>query len=62
MHKTKVDLSKIKNFESVAMDFYFTKDSTSLIFAKQDSIFQINFETEKVETIFKFKDRLHMQP
>ena len=41
------------------MRFYFKnpepgKKPTSLLFAKQDEIFEMNFETETMEVIYKF--------
>ena len=63
-HKTKLDLGRIEKFQSVTMDFYFNTDddSPTLIFAKQDSIITLNFENGEVETMYQFKDRLHIQP
>ena len=53
-------------FKNVSMDFIFQdKDNgqiDSLIFAKKDCIFTLNFMKEKIEVLYKFKEPLKRQP
>ena len=50
------------------MDFHFMnkfmgqEDPDTLIFVKRDRIFSLNFESEKISNIMKFKDDLILQP
>ena len=37
-------------------------ENDTLIFVKRDRIFSLNFETEEISTIMKFKDDLILQP
>lgn len=49
------------------MNFHFriidgSKERKEILFAKIDEIFALNFETQAITTIFKFKDPLKRQP
>ena len=66
LHK-RIVVKDLPIFSQVAMQFYFKKvepgkDPVSIIFAKPDCIFEINFENEVVTTVFKFDDPLLSQP
>ena len=49
------------------MNFHFriipgTTDRKEILFAKIDEIFALNFETQEITTLYKFKDPLKRQP
>lgn len=55
-HLFKIDLMEIEEFTKVSMTFFFKKapgnKRDSLIFSKIDRIFELNFETNKIKTIY----------
>jgi len=59
---------KFEIFRQVCMEFHFMnkfmgqEEPDTLLFVKRDRIFSLNFETEKISTIMKFKDDLILQP
>lgn len=64
-HK-RIVVREIPIFNKVTMTYYF-KNTTeglpdSLIFVKQDVIFELNYETEEITIVHKFKERLKKQP
>ena len=63
----KINLKDMEIFEKVAMDFFFTENSpdepyNTLMFAKKDCIFNLNFETEQTEVLYTLKDPFARQP
>ena len=50
------------------MQYYFVNKDTngterdSILFAKIDQIFTLNFETDEVTTIYKYETKFQMQP
>lgn len=55
-----------KIFEQVCMIFHFQKsegrDKHSILFAKIDQVFSLNFVTEEIQTIYKFEESLLLAP
>jgi hypothetical protein len=52
-------------FNKVCMSFYFkhsSGDPDTIIFTKFDQLFEFNFETEVIKTIYKFEVSLFSQP
>ena len=63
----KIILKDLEIFEKVAMDFFFKENTfdgiyDTLIFAKKDCIFSLNFDTEETEVLYKLKDPFAFQP
>jgi hypothetical protein len=63
----RVVVKDIEHFKQVSMNFHFrikvgTNDRTEILFAKIDEIFALNFETQEITTLYKFKDPLTRQP
>jgi len=62
--KHRVILKDIPAFKQVAMKFHFqlkknkSDPTDSIIFAKIDEIFVLNFVTQEVSTIYRFKEQL----
>jgi len=56
-HK-RVVLKDMPLFKQVSMQFYFVnnsgKERNSIMFAKIDQIFHLNFDTEEITTIYKY--------
>ena len=56
-------LKDIPEFKHVSMNFHFKQTSgiikNTLIFAKIDKIFELNFEQEELNVIYKFKPVLN---
>jgi hypothetical protein len=51
----------------VCMQFYFSKapagkDPDSLIFVKEDRVIKVNFNTNVIDTIYEFDNKLNRQP
>ena len=63
LHKLIV-LEDIPQFKKVCMQFMFKKDPriTSLIFAKKEEIFEMNFESERITTLHTFSNPFNIQP
>lgn len=61
-----VVLKDLEIFKNVSMNFHFKNAKgtrrDSVIFAKIDQIFEINFETKQVNTLYAFKQQLLCQP
>ena len=59
LHK-RIVVKEIPIFDKVCMQFFFKKSRSpeeepdTLVFCKKDIIFELNFEEEFIETIFKF--------
>ena len=51
-------------FDKVCMQYHFKIAETidTLIFVKLDQIFELNFETLEIKTIFKFSEEFSYQP
>jgi hypothetical protein len=62
----KILVKDMSFFDNVCTMFYFKNDSgpklNTIIFAKKECIFEMNFDTKKVSTIYKFKSPLLSQP
>lgn len=62
----RVLLKDLAEFRQVSMNFHFKQTSgvvkNTLIFAKIDKIFELNFETEQLQVIHKFSAPLNRQP
>lgn len=62
----KINLKDMEIFDQVAMDFYFKEVDNAmydtLIFAKKECIFSINFETEESKIIYELKESFEKQP
>jgi hypothetical protein len=63
----RIVIREIPMFNKISMQFYFKnttrgKEPTEIIFAKQDQLMMINFETEEITTIAKFVSPLSRQP
>ena len=58
-------LKDIPIFKQVSMQFYFvnrtTKERDSILFAKIDQIFKLNFYTGVTEMVYKFQQTFQMQ-
>ena len=56
----------IPMFTQVSMNFHFKAKPgmhrDTILFAKIDQVFSINFETEEINTIYTFKQKLLRQP
>tara|TARA_B110000285_G_C15117245_1_gene614851 strand:+ start:1192 stop:1995 length:804 start_codon:yes stop_codon:yes gene_type:complete len=64
---TKLSVSSMSFFDNVCTVFYFKNDPmakkiNTIIFSKKDSIFEMNFDTKKTNTLYKFKTPLLSQP
>ena len=55
-----------KEFYNVCMDYHFQKkqgeEFDSIIFAKKDQVFTLNFETSKISSLYRFKHSFIYQP
>jgi hypothetical protein len=53
-------------FQQVCMIFHFQKsegrDRHSILFAKIDQVFSLNFVTKEIQTIYKFEESLLLAP
>lgn len=56
----RIVVKEIEIFDKVCMEYFFKNcpgsrgDPDTLIFCKKDSIFELNFEEEYIQTIFEF--------
>jgi hypothetical protein len=55
----RIVIREIPMFNKISMQFHFrntksVKDPTEIVFAKQDRIFSLNFDTEEISTIVEF--------
>ena len=59
-------LKDFPEFSRVSMNFHFVNsdhgDSPTIMFAKYDSIIELNFVTHDVTTLYSFKHPLKRQP
>jgi hypothetical protein len=63
----RIVVKDIPLFNKVVMQFYFKKtapgyEPNSLIFAKKDIIFELNFETEAITTVHTMASFCKLQP
>ena len=63
----RVVLKEIPEFTQVCMQYHFKDypegaEPDTLIFSKRDQIFQLNFQTSAITTLYKFKTSLNRQP
>lgn len=62
----RIVLKDIPIFTQVCMNFHFQIkngiERDTIIFAKIDSIFSINFLTGEIKTVYKYKSELNVQP
>ena len=65
LHK-RVVLKELPFFKKVCMNFFFKHgirgDHDSLVFAKFDCLFELNFMTESIDVIYKFETPFLNQP
>ena len=66
LHK-RIVVKDIPIFKKVSMQYIFKKTAfgqqpDTIIFAKYDEIFELNFETEEFTQIFKYKEPMFGQP
>ena len=66
LHK-RIVVKDIPIFKKVSMQYIFKKTTfgqqpDTIIFAKYDEIFELNFETEEFTQIFKYKEPMFGQP
>jgi len=57
----KIILRNIEEFDKVVMEFFFKKQPEggkprALLFAKKDTIFELDIETEAITKVHEFKD------
>ena len=63
----RVVVKEIEGFEKVCMQFQFKqpekgKEVDTIIFVKQTEIFELNFMTEEIKSIYRFKKPFSRQP
>ena len=66
IQSNRVVLKDIPIFSQVCMNFHFklcnSKEKNTILFCKIDQIFEMNFETEEIITVYKFETQFKRQP
>jgi hypothetical protein len=65
-YQTRVVIKDIPIFKQVSMNFHFKNqkglDRDTVVFAKIDCVFSMNFITQQIIQIYKYKNPLYRQP